>query len=200
MEVGQDCLGLILAPAETIPRVVQRGTLANAVGVMLAALATVFAAGLATGTMQAAAKKLKVEPMELFVYQGLQFLLLWLVGTVMLYLAGRILGGEGRLLPLLVVIGYAHIVIVPMVALGLAAGLGHAPGAVYKALGVIWAVWIALLGMLAVREVLKLTSGRALGALLLAMAMGLMLSAVARGPARAPAGQQPPAPKAAPAR
>ena len=39
-----------------------------------------------------------------------------MAGSVLLYFAGKLLRGEGRVLPLLIVLGYAHVVILPLTA------------------------------------------------------------------------------------
>jgi hypothetical protein len=185
---------MILAPSEAIPRVAQRGRLATALAVVLLSRAIMLAAGIAAARPLSGAQTQQLDPGDVLLFSALQSLFSWVVGTVLLYLGARMLGGESRLLPLLVVTGYAHILFVPLTLVGLAAELAHAPRAVWGALGAAALAWIGLLAYLAAKEMFKLSPGRALGAVLLAAAMVILLSALARRPAGTPAQkqQQPP--------
>ncbi len=98
-----------------------------------------------------------------------------LTGLVVLHLAARLFGGKGTFGGLFCAMGFAAFPLMlsaPLAVIGRAAGPGLAALAALGRLGI--ALWVAALGVIALKEAHRLTAGVAIGAYVFALVVPLV--------------------------
>lgn len=177
--------GALFSPVPTFRAVASRPHLGRAVVVLVVVAVVSAAVGAITGSRQAAAGLAETGiPLPGFYVAPAAFFfglvgpfVLWYLQAAIFYLTGVLLGGRGGVLPLLAVLAVASM---PQV---FSAPIALLSSAVHRGLGV-WlsfaiGIWTLALYVLAVREGLHFSTGRALATLFLPLVVMVALVVVA---------------------
>lgn len=173
--------GALFSPVSTFRQVVARPHLGRAVLVLVVVAVVGATVGAITGSREAGAGLAQAGiPVSGVSFGPLAFLfglvgpfLFWYLQTAVFYLTGVLLGGRGEVVPLLAALAVAGM---PQVFSAPAALLS---AAVHQGLG-IWlslaiGIWTIVLDVLAVREGLHFSTGRAIATLCLPLAVLVVL-------------------------
>ncbi|CCF82936.1 membrane hypothetical protein [Nitrolancea hollandica Lb] len=107
--------------------------------------------------------------------------LILIIETGILYLVGRLLGGQGPFSGLLSTFAFASVpllIMAPLTAVLNLGGSALAIGLIRGLVGTVAGIWVLVLQVLAIRESLTLSTGRAIAVFLIPFALVLLLACV----------------------